>query len=122
MDAKQDTKAVHREFKAVVDAPAHVREWTKPDHDALRQKASLDEDDETPSGRHHAERVLELLDKAEAQWEADDVTFAERGINYARRSAGIAEHHPHHKSAEVADSGLTKNEIARRNWGLPAQP
>ena len=48
-------------------------------------------------------------------------TFASRVINYAKRSNGIATHHPHNEKSEVGDTGMTKNEIARRNWGLPAK-
>ena len=115
---------LYTEFKHVTDTPAKIKKWVEADNNAVREKASLDNDDPsgTPSGRHHAERVLKLLDKSEREWSEEDWDFASRVVNYAKRSAGIAEHHPHNDNAEIGESGLTKNEIARQNWGLPAVP
>lgn len=117
-------KELYTELKHVTDTPVKIQKWIADDNKAIREKASLDADDKsgTPSGRHHAERVLKLLDKAQTEWENDDWEFAERVVNYAKRSAGIAHTHPHNDDAEIGDSGMTKNEIARRNWGLPSVP
>lgn len=118
---------IAREFKAVIDTPAHIREWMKPENEEVRGKASLDKDNEyhVASGRHNAEMALELHDKSVKEWSDEDYAFAGRVVNYAHRSAGIATHHPHDKDdhhGEVSGTGMTKNEIARRNWGLPAKP
>ena len=115
------------ELKTVADTPAQIEKWIAADNEHVRREASLEDKNEfqLPSGRYNAERVLELLHKKPQEWEDDDYDFAGRVVNYAHRSAGIAEHHPHEKSdhhAEVKDTGMTKNEIARRNWGLPARP
>ena len=115
---------IYKAFQSVTDTPAHIRQWTEDSNHETREKASLNDKNEfhLASGRHNAERVLELKGKAQKAWTADDYEFASRVTNYANRSAGIAEHHPHNEKSEVGDSGLTKNEIARQNWGLPAEP
>ena len=115
---------IQKAFAEVTDTPAHIRDWTDAKNHATRDKASLDDKNEfdVPSGRHHAEKVLTLKGKKHGDWSDEDYEFAARVVNYARRSAGIAEHHPHSDKSEVGETGLTKNEIARRNWGLPAKP
>ncbi|MDX1933218.1 MAG: DUF3140 domain-containing protein [Capsulimonadales bacterium] len=115
-------KETVREFRSLTDTPANIRAWIDPANREVREMASLEDGEETPSGRFHAERVLELLDKKSENWTEDDLDFAQRVIRYAHRSAGIAEHHPHREAAEVGNTGMTKNEIARSNWGLPARP
>ena len=115
---------LYTEFKHVTDTPAKIRKWVEDDNKEIREKASLEKNDPsgTPSGRDHAEKVLRLLNKSEREWSDDEWDFAERVVNYAKRSGGISEHHPHNDKAEIGDSGMTKNEIARQNWGLPAVP
>ena len=123
-DKSADNDEIYQTFTKVTDTPAHIRKWTEDGNHETRDKASLEDENEfdLPSGRHNAEKVLELKGKSHADWSEDDYEFAGRVVNYAKRSAGIAAHHPHRQTAEVGDTGLTKNEIARRNWGLPAAP
>lgn len=120
----KDRDEIYQEFRSVSDTPEHIRNWTDQDKEETRQKASLDSDNEfhVASGRFHAERVLSLKAKSRQDWSDEDYEFAARVVNYAKRSAGIAAHHPHTDNAEVGDTGMTRNEIARRNWGLPAKP
>ena len=119
-----DHNEIFQAFKDATDSPAHIRKWTNDGNHQTRDKASLDNKNEfdLPSGRRNAEKVLELKGKTQKEWADSDYEFAARVVNYAKRSAGIAEHHPHRHEAEVGDTGLTKNEIARQNWGLPAEP
>ena len=122
-----EQQEIAKEFKAVTDSPTHIRDWIKSENKHVRDEASLDKENEfdLPSGRHNAEKALALLNKSAKDWNEDDYEFAGRVVNYAHRSAGIATHHPHNKDdhhGEVGDTGMTKNEIARRNWGLPAKP
>ena len=119
-----DHDEIYKAFKAETDTPAHIKKWTDDANHATRDQASLDNKNEfgLPSGRHNAEKVLELKGKPRSDWSADDYEFAARVVNYAKRSAGIAGHHPHRHETEVGNTGLTKNEIARQNWGLPAEP
>ena len=119
-----DHDEIYKAFKDATDTPAHIRKWTQDNNHETRAKASLDSKNEfdLPSGRHNAEKVLELKGKPRKDWGDADYEFAARVVNYAKRSAGITEHHPHRHTAEVSDTGLTKNEIARQNWGLPAEP
>lgn len=113
---------VYRNFRDAVDTERNIRAWTEKRNAGTRRKASLDKGEKPASGRFHAERVLKLLDKKQDDWDDEDFTFAARVVNYANRSAGIARNHPHNHDAEIGDTGMTKNEIARRNWGLPATP
>ena len=115
---------IRKDFDELTDKPAAIRAWIQPTNEDRRGEASLESRNEfnLPSGRHNAERVLKLKEKKHAEWSNDDVEFAGRVVNYAKRSAGIAEHHPHAEKSEVGDTGMTKNEIARKNWGLPARP
>ncbi len=119
-----DETEIHKEFQALTDTPANIKKWIAEDNEDRREKASLDDknDFDLPSGRFNAEKVLELKHKKAGSWTDDDLAFAKRVVNYAHRSAGISEHHPHSETAEVGGTGMTKNEIARQNWGLPAQP
>ena len=119
-----DQKKIVTDFGKVTDTPANIRSWIEKKNEGTRKKASLDTKNEfrLPSGRHHAEKVLHLKARKEADWTDEDYKFASRVVNYARRSGGIASHHAHAEKSEVGDSGMTKNEIARRNWGLPARP
>lgn len=119
-----DDTQIESEFHKVTDTPANIEKWIAKDNEELRHKASLDNKNEfdLPSGRHYAERVLELKRKKAGSWTGEDHEFAQRVVNYAHRSAGISEHHPHAEKSEVGGTGMTKNEIARRNWGLPAKP
>ncbi len=116
-----DQKTIYSEFHEVIDTEAQIQKWIEESNDALRGHASLEEDAKPASGRHHAEKVLELRQKKGDAWNEEDYEFAARVVSYAKRSAGIAREHGHNKNSEVGDSGMTKNEIARRNWGLPAQ-
>ncbi len=117
-----EQKETYQEFHSVADTKTHIKAWTDKSNDDLRGHASLGDDAKTPSGRHHAERVLELLEKKETEWNNEDYVFAARVVNYAKRSAGISKEHGHNANSEVGDSKMTKNEIARRNWGLPSTP
>ncbi len=119
-----DHDEIYKAFKAETDTAAQIKKWTDGSNHETRERASLNDKNafDLPSGRHNAEKVLELKAKARADWTDSDYEFAVRVVNYAKRSAGIAEHHPHRSDSEVGDTGLTKNEIARQNWGLPAEP
>ena len=119
-----DESDTRKEFQALTDTPANIEKWIADDNEGRREKASLEDKNEfdLPSGRYNAEKVLELKHKKYSSWTDDDLAFARQVVNYARRSAGISTHHPHKETAEIGDTGMTKNEIARRNWGLPANP
>ncbi len=118
-----DRQDVAKEFAKLTDTPANIRKWIAAGDD-IRDKASLDNQNEfgLPSGRHNAERVLKLKEAGVKSWSESDHEFAAQVVNYAKRSAGIATHHPHAEKSEIGDTGMTKNEIARRNWGLPESP
>ena len=67
-----DHDKIYQAFKADTDTPAHIKKWTDNDNHETRDRASLDNKNEfdLPSGRHNAEKVLELKAKERKEWSA----------------------------------------------------
>lgn len=97
----QEKDSVYSQYKKSVNMTySELLEWSKT---PCSKKASL--------SRSPIKRNLILLKKPKYKWNKTDIKNAKRTINYLSRSSGIP------KGKVIKECGLTRNQIARKNWG-----
>lgn len=104
MEQKEIDRVYTKYKRAINMSFIELLQWSK---NPLSSKASL--------SRAPIQRNLGLLGKSKNNWNAYDVTKANRTISYLARAKGIEKEY---RLSNRGDLRLTPNRISLRNWGF----